>query len=72
MCAMRLFTQAEEQIEANVQRNDYIGSDDEDKDENDSGCCDWSPKRLERRIRERESPRIKLSQCSPMVSNIHR
>ena len=36
MCAMRLFTQAEEQIEANVQRNDDIGSDDEDKDEDGS------------------------------------
>ena len=35
MCAMRLFTQAEEQIEANVQRNDDIDSDDVNKDEDD-------------------------------------
>ena len=35
MCAMRLFTEAEEQIEANVQRNDDIDSDDVDKDEDD-------------------------------------
>ena len=41
MCAMRLFTEAEEQIEANVERNDDIGRKNVDENENeDDGSND--------------------------------
>ena len=74
MCAMRLFTEAEEQIEANVQRNDDIGrknvDEDEDEDDGSNNVVWFGHQRV-----ERDNKKARISdgrQCSPIVMNVHK